>query len=40
MNEEQRFLYFIIRNRRQILVSREEWEQDWLNWWASNNISD
>ena len=25
--------YFLRRGTRRIRVSREEWEQEWLNWW-------
>lgn len=33
--------YVLYRNGRAVLVSREEWEQSWLDWWLRiNNYRD
>lgn len=35
-NNSPEAFYFIFRKNRRIQVSKEEWEQDWLNWWKKN----
>ena len=32
MNEDK-YLYFVYRYGNLQLVSEDEWEQSWLNWW-------
>jgi hypothetical protein len=31
--QEDRTTYFIFRYGRKRIVSREDWEQSWLDWW-------
>jgi hypothetical protein len=34
---ENQVFYFLYHNGRQIMVSQQDWERSWLDWWHRVN---
>ena len=37
MSEERKEFFFSYRSGKSRQVSREEWEKEWLDWWAKKS---
>lgn len=35
--KDSKFIYFKILGRKQVQVSKEQWEADWKHWYERNN---